>query len=89
MPIPTFDECFRPFLVALGKHPSLHMNDLRAAVAAEFKLTPMEIAQRLPSGKFTVIANRMGWARTYLSKIDRNSLFQRRGRAPDKSTVKR
>jgi restriction system protein len=68
MPIPTFDQCFRPFLVALGKHSSLHMKDLLAAVAAEFKLTPMEIAQRLPSGKFTVIANRMGWARTYLSK---------------------
>lgn len=36
------------------------------ALAAEFALTPEELARRLPSGRAPVFANRLGWARSHL-----------------------
>lgn len=68
MPIPTYDDCFRPFLSVMSLHQSLHMRAIQDALAVDFKLTPDEVVQRLPSGRFTVIDSRVGWARTYLNK---------------------
>lgn len=39
-----------------------------AALAREFELTDQELSEYLPSGRQTVIANRVAWARTYLKK---------------------
>ena len=78
MPIPTFDEFFRPFLALLANDGALHMREVRARLEAKSGLTPNELAQRLPSGQFTVVENRIGWARTYLFKA---GLIERVARA--------
>lgn len=78
MPIPTFGEFFRPFLALLASDGALHMRDVRARLEAKSGLTPDELSQRLPSGQFTVVENRIGWARTYLFKA---GLIERVARA--------
>jgi restriction system protein len=78
MPIPTFDEFFRPFLAHLANDGALHMREVRARLEAKSGLTPDELAQRLPSGQFTVVENRIGWASTYLFKA---GLIERVARA--------
>jgi restriction system protein len=59
MPIPDFQSVMRPVLA---------LSDLRKRIADEFLLKEEERSERLPSGKQTVINNRVGWARTYLNK---------------------
>jgi restriction system protein len=78
MPIPTFDEFFRPFLALLANDGALHMREVRARLEAKSGLSPDELVQRLPSGQFTVVENRIGWARTYLFKA---GLIERVARA--------
>ena len=68
IPIPTLVEVFRPFLALLASDGALHMREVRARLEAKSGLSPDELAQRLPSGQFTVVENRIGWARTYLFK---------------------
>jgi len=41
---------------------------VRETLAAEFKLTPADRAEMLPSGKQSVFDNRVGWTKTYLDK---------------------
>ncbi len=41
---------------------------MRETLAAEFKLTPADRAEMLPSGKQSVFDNRVGWTKTYLDK---------------------
>jgi restriction system protein len=80
-----------------------HERNIQAAIAAlgkEFSLTDEDRALMVPSGKQTVLANRVHWARTYLDKAGalertRRSHFRvtDRGRAllknlPDKIDVK-
>lgn len=45
-----------------------HINEIKEYIKEEFKLTDEEIAQKLPSGKQSIFANRVGWAKTYLKK---------------------
>jgi restriction system protein len=78
MAIPTFDAFFRPFIALLARDGALHMRDVRARLEATSGLTSEELAQRLPSGQFTVVENRIGWARTYLFKA---GLIERVARA--------
>lgn len=78
MPIPPFDAFFRPFLALLASDGALHMRDVRSRLEARSGLTPDELVQRLPSGQFTVIESRIGWARTYLFKA---GLIERVSRA--------
>jgi restriction system protein len=40
----------------------------REQLAAEFRLAVEDIAQRLPSGRQTVLANRAAWAKVYLTR---------------------
>ena len=83
MAIPTFDAFFRPFLALLARDGALHMRDVRSRLEAASGLTPEELAQRLPSGQFTVVENRIGWARTYLFKA---GLIERVARATYRMT---
>jgi len=68
MAIPDYQACMLPLLTfASTKGP----HTLRAAVEAlaeSFKLTAEERAAMLPSGAQEVITNRVGWAKTYLTK---------------------
>jgi len=44
------------------------MADLREGIAAELKLTPEDLSQKLPSGVQTAFANRVAWSTVYLTK---------------------
>ena len=67
MPIPDFQYVMRPVLTSVANGP-LTLSALREHIANEFQLNEEERSERLPSGKQTVINNRVGWARTYLNK---------------------
>lgn len=68
MAIPDFQSVMRPVLVAVADGVPLTLSDLREHIANVFQLSDAERSERLPSGKQTVINNRVGWARTYLNK---------------------
>jgi restriction system protein len=76
--MPSFDEFFRPFLALLASKGTLHMRDVYARLEENSGLSAEELAQRLPSGRFTIVENRIGWARTYLFKA---GLIERVARA--------
>jgi restriction system protein len=67
MPIPTFDKLLRPVL-DLANREDITRRSATEAMVLEFKLSPSEIEQRIPSGSATVIRNRIGWAMTFLTK---------------------
>lgn len=68
MAIPDFQTVMRPVLTAVANGAPLALSELRELIANEFQLTDEERHERLPSGRQTVINNRVGWARTYLNK---------------------
>lgn len=68
MAIPDYQTVMLPLLRFLGDGKEHTLNESVEAVATEFKLTPEERLQFLPSGTSTVIGNRVGWARTYMKK---------------------
>lgn len=68
MPIRDFQSVMRPILATVASGTPLALSELRKRVAEGFKLSEEERSERLPSGKQTVINNRVGWARTYLNK---------------------
>jgi restriction system protein len=67
MPIPVFDLLLQP-LLAIAAREGLTRRNAEVAMADHFKLSPVERAQRIPSGGSTVIGNRSGWAMTFLTK---------------------
>ncbi|MDM9653829.1 winged helix-turn-helix domain-containing protein [Pseudomonas wenzhouensis] len=68
MAIPDFQSVMRPVLATVQNGAPLPLNELRERVADQFQLTDDERKERLPSGHQTVINNRVGWARTYLTQ---------------------
>jgi len=68
MAIPDFQTVMRPVLAAVAEGSSLTLNQLREHVTEAFQLTEAERQEMLPSGRQTIINNRIGWARTYLNK---------------------
>ncbi|EPG0530822.1 winged helix-turn-helix domain-containing protein [Vibrio harveyi] len=68
--IPNDQVFMRPFLEIVnavgGKEVKLR--DAINQIADSFQLTDDEREERLPSGKQTVLDNRIGWARTCLTK---------------------
>ena len=68
MAIPTYEECMLP-LMKIAEDGKEHL--FREAIDAlinQFNLTEKEKQELLPSGSAFVINNRIGWARTYLTK---------------------
>lgn len=57
-----------PFLRHLADGQEHTLRDSEESLAAQFKLTPTERAELLPSGQQGIFKNRIGWARTYLKK---------------------
>ena len=68
MAIPDFQTVMRPVLEAVSDGDVHSLANVRQRVTEAFELTEEECRQRLPSGRQTVINNRIGWARTYLNK---------------------
>ncbi|MCP3994131.1 MAG: restriction endonuclease [bacterium] len=68
MTIPDFQTVMRPLLEA-HQDGEEHINrDLVASLADHFELTEDERREMLPSGRAKLFANRVGWAKTHISK---------------------
>lgn len=67
MPIPDYQTLMRPVLehAAMGE---VRIGALIETLSEQLGLSPEEREEMLPSGKQTVIANRIHWAKTYLKQ---------------------
>jgi restriction system protein len=68
MPIPDYQDCMLPLLDAVSDSKERTVREVTDALADRFGLTQDERKEMLPSGQQSVIANRVGWAKTYLKK---------------------
>jgi restriction system protein len=68
--IPSYKQFMRPFLeIAKAANGSeVKLRDVINQLADKFNLTDEERTQTFSSGKQTVLDNRVGWARTYITK---------------------
>ncbi|ASS73227.1 restriction endonuclease [Bacillus atrophaeus] len=81
MTIPGYQEFMYPFLKILSDREEHRLQELYLLLAKEFSLSEEDIEKLLPSGNQRILHNRIGWARTYLSKagliqIVRRGVFQ-------------
>ena len=65
--IPDYQTLMEPVLRA-SANGEVRIGDVVEALSNQFTLTTDERAELLPSGKQTVIANRVHWAKTYLKQ---------------------
>ena len=65
--IPDYQSLMRPVL-AHAARGEVRISDLITALSAELGLSEAERSELLPSGKQTIIANRVHWAKTYLKQ---------------------
>lgn len=68
MAIPDFQTVMLPLMQFAGDGEEHSLRETIDALADQFGLTPNERKELLPSGQQAVFDNRVGWARTYLSK---------------------
>ncbi|TSA86133.1 restriction endonuclease [Deinococcus detaillensis] len=68
MAVLDYQTLMRPLLEALQDGQVQTMQAVTAKLVAHFQLTQRELEELLPSGRQTTFANRVGWAKTYLSK---------------------
>ncbi len=68
MPVPSYDTFMLPLLRALDDGQEHDVRELRDRIAAEFKLTEADRAERVSTGRQVAYDNRVGWAKTYLDK---------------------
>lgn len=68
MSIPDYQTCMLPLLKYASDGEAHKLADAIDALSSIFKITETEREALLPSGTQFVMANRVGWARTYLKK---------------------
>lgn len=68
MAVPDFQAIMLPLLRSTADGDDHAFAEVVALLEAEFGLTPEEKAELLPSGKYPRFRQRVGWAKTYLSK---------------------
>jgi restriction system protein len=68
MAIPDYQSTMLPLMRLAGDKAEHQLRGAIEVLANEFKLTEPERRELLPSGKQEVFVNRVGWARTYLSR---------------------
>lgn len=68
MSIPGYQDFMLPLLRAVSDGTQYSIRELTERLADEVGLSEEERREVLPSGQQTVIANRIGWAKTYLKK---------------------
>ncbi len=68
MPIPDFQSIILPLLQQFRDGKEHSIQEVVGELAKVYSLSEQEINELLPSGKQTTFYNRVGWARTYLSK---------------------
>ena len=64
--IPSYQEALLPFLKVLSDGNEHPIKEVTEKISIEFNLSEDEKNQLVPSGQFTLIRGRVGWARTYL-----------------------
>jgi restriction system protein len=70
MTIPTYDRLIQPVLDVLVRHPEgVAFATVRDEVATAVGVTADERKQLLPSGRYPVFANRVGWAHDRLKRV--------------------
>lgn len=67
MPVPDYQTLMRPLLESLGIGP-LSLQELVDRLSSTFELSNENRARLTPSGRSTLIYNRVAWAATYLRK---------------------
>jgi restriction system protein len=70
MPVPDYQTLMRPLLAYAADGQEKNVRDPINKLADEFQLSDQERTQLLPSGKQTLLENRVHWARTYLNKAE-------------------
>jgi restriction system protein len=68
MTIPDYQTIMLPLLQHIKDKKEYSLREIVDELAAHFKLTTEERNELLPSGTQSLFYNRVGWARTYLSK---------------------
>jgi len=81
MAIPDFQTIMLPLLRFMGDGKDHSIHEAVDKLAEDFSLSVQDLNEMLPSGKQTTFYNRVGWARTYLSKsglleISRRSFYR-------------
>jgi restriction system protein len=66
--VPDYQSLMRPLLAFGADGQEKNISAANQALADEFHLTPDDKELLVPSGKQTLVANRVHWARTYLDK---------------------
>lgn len=65
--IPNYQQFMRPVLEA-AKGGEVKYSEVKQTIVDTLGLTEEEKERRIPSGRQTFVANRIGWAKTYLTK---------------------
>ncbi|UEC42843.1 MAG: Restriction endonuclease [Methanothrix sp.] len=68
MAVPDFQSVMLPLLKVLGDGEEHSLHEVISTLADQFDLTDEERRELLPSGRQAKLANRIGWARTYMKK---------------------
>lgn len=68
MAVPKYHEFMKPLLALLGDQKCHTIKELQKKLADTMHLSGEDISELLPSGRQSVFANRVGWAKTYLKK---------------------
>jgi restriction system protein len=69
MGVPSFQQLMLPALQTIGqRYDEISISGLEDEVSKALKISVEERQLRLPSGNQTLFANRLNWARSYLSK---------------------
>lgn len=68
--IPNYQQFMRPFLEKANEANGneVKLRDVINQLAEHFNLSEEEKSETLPSGRQSILDNRVGWARTYLTK---------------------
>jgi restriction system protein len=68
MAISDYQTIMPPFLKIAGDGQEHAKQEVVNRLAADFKLSEIELRELLPSGKQELFDNRVGWTRMYLKK---------------------
>lgn len=68
MAIPNYQMFMLPVLKSVKENEPLKYSRLIELVTNQFNFFPDEKKEMIPSGKMTVLKNRIGWAKTYLKQ---------------------
>ena len=83
MGVPSFQQLMLPALQTIGRrYDEISISGLEDEVSKALKISVEERQLRRPSGNQTLFANRLNWARSYLSRRGLSSF-------PDVATVAR